>query len=128
MSEIVVVGLGPGDAGLLTRETERWLNSGRPVWLRTRIHPTVAELPESASWGDFDALYEQASDFDTLYDQIVAALLDAAAAADGPIVYAVPGHPTIGESTVARLRAIALGRGVGVQIVPTVSFLDVAAP
>src|SRR5215207_9939876 len=116
MSEIVVVGLGPGDAGLLTRETDRWLNSGRPVWLRTRIHPTVDALPESTAWGDFDALYEQARDFDSLYGQIVAALLDAAEAADGPVVYAVPGHPTIGESTVARLRAAAPARGVGVRI------------
>ena len=128
MAEIVVVGLGPGDASLLTREADRWLASGRPVWLRTRIHPTVAALPEASGWGDFDALYEQADDFDALYDAIVAALLDAAEAADGPIVYAVPGHPTIGESTVARLRAAAPGRGIAVRIVPGVSFLDVIAP
>ncbi|MFN8516856.1 MAG: nucleoside triphosphate pyrophosphohydrolase [Chloroflexia bacterium] len=127
MSEIVVVGLGPGDAGLLTREAARWLESGRPVWLRTRIHPTVGELAGSEGWGDFDALYEQASDFDSLYDQIVVALLDAAEAADGPIVYAVPGHPMIGESTVRRLRDAAPGR-VDVRIVPGVSFLDVIAP
>lgn len=127
MSEIVVVGLGPGDAGLLTREAGRWLESGRPVWLRTRIHPTVEELAGSDGWYDFDALYENASDFDSLYDQIVAALLDAAEAADGPIVYAVPGHPMIGESTVRRLRDAAVGR-VDVRIVPGVSFLDVIAP
>jgi tetrapyrrole methylase family protein/MazG family protein len=128
MSEIVVVGLGPGDAGLLTREVGRWLESGRPVWLRTRIHPTVEQLPRSDGWGDFDALYERATDFDSLYDQIVAALLDAAEATEGPIIYAVPGHPTIGESTVRRLRDAAPGRGVEVRVVPGVSFLDVAAP
>lgn len=128
MSEIVVVGLGPGDAGLLTREAGRWLESGYPVWLRTRIHPTVAALPGSGEWADCDALYERASDFDTLYDQIVAAVLEAAEAAEGPLVYAVPGHPTIGESTVARLREAAPARGIAVRIVPGVSFLDVVAP
>lgn len=128
MSAIVVVGLGPGDAGLLTREATRWLESGRPVWLRTRVHPTVADLPGAAGWGDFDALYESATDFDALYDRIVAALLDAADAADGPIVYAVPGHPSFGESTVARLGTAAPARGVAVRIVPGVSFLDAVAP
>lgn len=128
MSAIVVVGLGPGGAGLLTREAEHWLESGRPVWLRTRIHPTVAALPGASGWRDFDDLYEQASDFDTLYAAIVDALLDAAENEAGPIVYAVPGHPTIGESTVARLRAVAPARGVTVRIVAGISFLDVIAP
>ena len=128
MAEIVVVGLGPGDAGLLTREAERWLGAGHPVCLRTRIHPTVDALPEAAGWADFDALYEQASDFDALYDAIVAALLVAAEATDGPLVYAVPGHPTMGERTVARLRVAAAERGIAVRIVPGVSFLDVIAP
>ncbi len=127
MSAIVVVGLGPGGAGLLTREAEQWLESGRPVWLRTRIHPTVAALPGTAGWNDFDALYEQASDFDTLYASIVEALLVAAEAEAGPIIYAVPGHPTMGESTVTRLRAVAPARGVTVKIVAGISFLDVIA-
>ncbi|MDP9370934.1 MAG: SAM-dependent methyltransferase, partial [Chloroflexota bacterium] len=133
--EIVVVGLGPGDPGLLTRDAIHWLESGRPVHLRTRIHPTVdalaGALPAAAAWAGFDRLYERAADFDALYAAIVAELLDAAvaaAAADGgAIVYAVPGHPTVGESTVARLRAAAPERGVRVRIVPGLSFVDAVA-
>ncbi len=133
--EIVVVGLGPGDPGLLTRDAIRWLESGRPVHLRTRIHPTVdalaGALPAAAAWAGFDRLYERAADFDALYAAIVAELLNAAvaaAAADGgAIVYAVPGHPTVGESTVARLRAAAPERGVRVRIVPGLSFVDAVA-
>jgi tetrapyrrole methylase family protein/MazG family protein len=132
LGEIVVVGLGPGDAGLLTRETLRWLESGRPLWLRTRIHPTVAGLPGADGWASFDALYEAADSFATLYQGIADALLDAARAAHaadgGPIVYAVPGHPTFGESTVALLRAAAPQRRVRLRIVPAVSFLDALAP
>ncbi len=131
---IIVVGLGPGDPGLLTRDAAGWLASGRPVHLRTRVHPTVEALAAQADgsfavagWASFDALYERAGDFEALYAAIVDELLGAAAAADGPIVYAVPGHPLIGESTVARLREAAPARGVGLRIVPGLSFVDVAA-
>ncbi|WBL36353.1 hypothetical protein O0235_01910 [Tepidiforma flava] len=41
---IHVVGLGPGDPGLLTQATAALLASGLPVILRTRHHPTVAGL------------------------------------------------------------------------------------
>ncbi len=130
--EIVVVGLGPGDPGLLTRDTLGWLEAGRPLWLRTRIHPTVAGLPGADEWASFDALYEAAESFAALYDQIAGALIEQAlathAADGGPIVYAVPGHPTIGESTVAILRVAALRERVALRIVPAVSFLDALAP
>lgn len=132
LGEIVVVGLGPGDAGLLTRETLTWLEAGRPLWLRTRIHPTIAGLPGADAWASFDDLYEAADSFAALYGQISAALIDAALAAHtadgGPIVYAVPGHPTIGESTVALLRLAAPQNHVRVRIIPAVSFLDALAP
>jgi len=132
LGEIVVVGLGPGDAGLLTRETLTWLEAGRPLWLRTRIHPTIAGLPGADEWASFDDLYEAAESFAALYGQISGALIDAALAAHaadgGPIVYAVPGHPTMGESTVALLRAAAPAEHIRVRIIPAVSFLDALAP
>ncbi|CAA9551913.1 MAG: possible tetrapyrrole methyltransferase domain / Nucleoside triphosphate pyrophosphohydrolase MazG, partial [uncultured Thermomicrobiales bacterium] len=125
--EIVVVGLGPAGAGLLTRDAAAWLDGGRPVWLRTRVHPTVDALPGAAGWASFDELYERADNFDALYDEIVARLLAAVDGADGPIVYAVPGHPLVGEETVARLRAAAPARGVRVRIVPGLIFVDILA-
>ena len=132
LGEIVVVGLGPGDAGLLTRETLTWLEAGRPLRLRTRIHPTIAGLPGADAWASFDDLYEAADSFAALYQQIAAALIAAALAAHaadgGPIVYAVPGHPTIGESTVALLRVAAPQQHVRVRLIPAVSFLDALAP
>jgi tetrapyrrole methylase family protein / MazG family protein len=115
--ELVVVGLGPGDPGLLTREAAGWLAGGHPVYLRTRVHPTVAALPEAAGWPSFDHLYEDADDFAALYDAIVAALLAAARDAGGPVVYAVPGHPLVGESTVARLRDAARAGDLTLRLV-----------
>ncbi|HET8629549.1 MAG TPA: nucleoside triphosphate pyrophosphohydrolase, partial [Thermomicrobiales bacterium] len=100
---------------------------GGPVYLRTRVHPTVAALPAAAGWPSFDHLYEEAGDFAALYDAIVAALLAAARDAGGPIVYAVPGHPLVGESTVARLRDAARAGDLALRLVAGVSFVDVAA-
>ncbi|HYG58784.1 MAG TPA: SAM-dependent methyltransferase, partial [Symbiobacteriaceae bacterium] len=38
---ITIVGLGPGSPGHLTMGALEALKSGRPVLLRTAIHPTV---------------------------------------------------------------------------------------
>ena len=43
---IVVVGLGPGNGRLLTREAWDILSTAPRVYLRTARHPTVADLPE----------------------------------------------------------------------------------
>lgn len=124
--EIVVVGLGPGDPAHLTVEATRWLSGAYPVYLRTRVHPTVAGLPAAEAWPSFDRHYDEAADFTTLYANIVAELLARARAATTSIVYAVPGHPLVGESTVTLLLASAPAAGVTVRVLPAVSFLDVA--
>lgn len=99
---ITVVGMGPGDPDLLTTAAKRALEGAPLVYLRTKRHPTVALLD---AWGKpyhaYDPLYDRQEDFDSLYDEIVADLV--AKAKDGPICYAVPGHPLVAESTVQRL-------------------------
>lgn len=121
---IDVIGLGPGPARYLTLESRDLLLAG-PVYLRTAVHPTIAELK---SWGcrysSFDRLYEAATDFDSLYRQIVDQLLSEARA-QGSIVYAVPGNPLVAETTVTQLLAAAKGSDVTVKIHTAVSCLDV---
>jgi len=119
--EIVVVGLGPGDPGLLTMETALALGSSR-VFLRTRIHPTVDNLPNSSTWPSFDDLYEQLETFEAIYERIVETLLREVES--GSLVYAVPGHPLFGEATVRRLLQVAAERQVQVRVLPGISFLD----
>jgi tetrapyrrole methylase family protein/MazG family protein len=122
---IDVVGLGPGPARLLTLETRDLLMMGSPVYLRTAIHPTVAEL---RTWGcaftSFDSLYEQANDFQSLYRQIAEHLLKEAQSS-GRIVYAVPGHPLVAESTVQYLLQAAPVHGIELNIHTAVSCTDV---
>ena len=119
---IIVVGLGPGNGRLLTREAWALLSGAAEVYLRTARHPAVADLAPGVVRHSFDALYDSAPDFATVYAQIVARLLDLGAAED--VIYAVPGHPLVGEATVTGLLAEAARREIPVRIVPGLSFIE----
>ena len=124
LPRVVVCGLGPATAGLVTAETRAAVDRIGHRYLRTRRHPS-AEVVEPAE--SFDELYESAATIDEVYDGIVEALV-AAAGAHGEVLYAVPGSPTVAESTVERLRNVAniAGRGIEVEVLAAVSFLDLA--
>jgi tetrapyrrole methylase family protein / MazG family protein len=116
-----VVGLGPGDASLLTRRTYEVLRDAPIVRLRTRVHPAAAEFLDVAS---YDELYERAESFEVLYDAIAADLIELARnAPGGEVVYAVPGSPVVAERTVELLVA---SNDVTTILEPAVSVIDVA--
>ncbi|MCC7107235.1 MAG: nucleoside triphosphate pyrophosphohydrolase, partial [Chloroflexi bacterium] len=118
-----VVGLGPGSYDLVTLRAARLIESADRLFLRTAVHPAVAELPAGLAWSSFDNLYEQASDFGEVYETIVSQLLEAARG-EASVVYAVPGDPAFGEETVRLLAERASGAGVTPRLVPAVSFLS----
>lgn len=120
---LTVVGLGPGDPSLLTTEALEILAAAPEVWLRTSRHPTVAGLPVGPAYCSFDDVYEREPTFDAVYAAIVAGVLDLAARAEG-VVYAVPGHPLFGESTVRALLLGAHDAGLPMRIVAGISFVD----
>src|SRR6476661_4984106 len=120
---ITILGLGPGDAALLTRQAWELLQSARVLYLRTAIHPTVAELPAHLELRPFDALYEAAGAFGEVYDQIAADLV-ARAGAGEDVLYAVPGHPLVAEATTRRLLALAGERAIEVRVVAGLSFVE----
>lgn len=122
---ITIVGLGPGDPRYLTREAWEVLTSAAAVWLRTARHPTLAGLPPTITLHDFDALYEAAEDFDAVYRAIAQQILLLAQRPQG-VIYAVPGHPLVGESTVQQILAGAQERGIAVRIVEGLSFVEPA--
>lgn len=118
---IVVVGLGPGDDSLVTSATRDAIQRIPHRFLRTRVHPSahvVLDAPGGAT--TFDRLYENADDFEQVYQSIVAELV-AAALQFGEILYAVPGSPTVLERTVALLRH---EKSVELHVHSAVSFLD----
>ncbi len=120
-----IAGLGPGAASLLTVAVHDLLASGLPVLLRTRHHPTVAELDPSGAWAACDDIYQRGLTFEDAYAAVVERVLAFAAEGDG--IYAVPGHPLVAEATVARVVALARERGIAFRVHPGISFADVAA-
>ena len=124
MGNIIVIGLGPGNPGSLTREALDYLTSGCPVYFRTMRHPSARYLAGKAlKYRSFDHLYEKSESFNSVYGLITGSLIKAAKQR-GTICYAVPGHPLVGEATVEKLRLEAPRRGVKVKIVEGLSFLE----
>lgn len=125
--QLTIVGLGPGDASLLTLEAQRELASASEIWLRTARHPAVAGLPEGPRRESFDRIYDELDTFDAVYERIASDVLGLARRPSG-VVYAVPGHPLFGEATVRALLDRAAGAGIErIRIVAGLSFLDAAA-
>ncbi|HAZ39333.1 MAG TPA: MazG family protein, partial [Exiguobacterium sp.] len=117
---ITIVGLGVGELEQLPFGIYRLLkNTTQPVYLRTVDHPVVSELAaEGMNFTSFDSVYERHSRFEDVYTEIVEELLRLSETTD--IIYAVPGHPLVAESTVQQL----LQRTDNVDVVGGQSFLD----
>ncbi len=113
---ITVVGLGPGDPGLITGQTLAAIEEHPTRFLRTTRHPSAHLVPGAQS---FDSIYESADTFAAVYEAITERLLTAAAAE--PVIYAVPGSPLVLERTVQLLRQ----SGAELRVLPAVGFLDV---
>jgi tetrapyrrole methylase family protein/MazG family protein len=121
---VVVVGLGPAGPDLLSRAALDALAAVPPSarYLRTSRHPAASAV-EGAS--TFDHRYEAAATMDEVYAGIADDLV-AAAGDVGEVVYAVPGSPLVAERTVDLLRARAATGTFSLEIVPALSFLDLA--
>jgi len=125
MRGITIVGLGPGSPDLLTMEAYKTLESATEVWVRTRRHPTVAALPGNAVIESFDSVYEAHDSFESLYQEIADRVVALGRRPEG-VIYAVPGHPAIGEASVPQIRASADREGLPVRIMAGLSFVEPA--
>ena len=123
--KLTIVGLGPGRWELLTGEAQAVLTSAPEVWLRTSRHPIVAHLLARLTVRSFDDLADASEDLDRL-DQAIATRVVELAERPAGVVYAVPGHPLVGDAGVQRIVKAAAGRGYQPRIVPGLSFVDVA--
>jgi len=121
---LYIVGLGPGDPGLISRRGfELLTQENARVILRTGQHPVATELAKRAvSFETYDELYASLPGFEQVYGAIVTDV--ARRAMDADIVYAVPGNPMVAESTVLMLIALGKERGFAVEVVVAPSSLD----
>lgn len=124
MGTLTVVGLGPAGPELVNAATIAAIAAVAPArrWLRTSRHPAATVVGTELT---FDAVYEAEPTFEAVYRRIADTLL--AAAADGePVLYAVPGSPRVLERTVDLLVQEGTAAGIAVEVVPAMSFLDLA--
>jgi tetrapyrrole methylase family protein/MazG family protein len=119
---LTIVGLGPGDPKMLTLEAQELLRSAPEIYVRTRKHPTVQALP-AAAVRSFDHIYEERDDFAQVYAAIADEVIRLAQRGEG-VLYAVPGHPLVGERSVQLILGMAREAGIPVRIVHGLSFLE----
>lgn len=120
---IIILGLGPGDPAYLTVRAAEVLTSSERIYLRTGQHPTVQGLPEGLEIHSFDWIYEEEADFQTVYQRIAERVI-ALTKEHSQVVYGVPGDPFIAEDTPALIVEMARKAGIGVEVIPGLSFLE----
>ncbi len=119
-----MVGLGPAGPDLVTvgatQAIERTTAAQR--FLRTARHPAATVVGGATT---FDDAYRRFDRFEQVYEHIAAAVVEQAHA-QGEVLYAVPGSPRVLERTVDLLEAAAAGGELALDVVPGLSFLDLA--
>lgn len=120
---ITIVGLGPGDPSLMTRQAWQLLQEIEEIYLRTRMHPTVAGFPAGLRVHSFDHYYEEGASFDEVYENIIETILTLSHRESG-VVYGVPGHPFVAEMTCPEITRRAKEAGIPVTVVEGLSFLE----
>lgn len=120
---ITIIGLGPGNIDLLTKQTWELLNQLDLIYLRTAQHPAVGGFPKNIQIISFDEYYQKFNDFDEVYEKIVDTIIEKAGEGKS-ITYAVPGHPFVAETTSPRICQRAKQLGIPVRVFEAVSFLE----
>lgn len=123
MGRITLIGLGPGGAGMMTREAWDWLGNQAEVYVRTRHHPAVSELPASVNVYSFDHFYESGETFEEVYEKIVSTIMELSLQPQG-VTYAVPGHPMVAEATSLEILRRSAEKGTAIKVYDGISFLE----
>ena len=120
---ITLLGLGPGSPDLLTRQAWKILEEASEIYLRTRQHPAVDGFPAGLKIHSFDHLYEEMDSFEDVYARIVDEILELGQRPGG-VIYAVPGHPMVAESTGPEIFRCAREMEIPIRIYEGLSFIE----
>jgi len=113
---ITIVGLGYGASDNLSLKAWRTIEDTQTLYLRTKHHPIVSELPKHLTCISFDDLRHTP---ETIANEILKV-----AQSPQDVVYAVAGDPMIGEATVLCLIKLASDENIDVEIVHGISFIE----
>lgn len=120
---ITIVGLGNYGLDDLPLGIYKYLKKQSTVYTRTLDHPVINELKEDIEFRSFDAQYEAHKSFDDVYESIVKNLI--AASEHENVVYTVPGHPRVAETTTVKLEAYAKAHNdIQIEVLGGKSFID----
>ena len=119
---ITIVGLGAGKRPFPNQSSLGNFEPDRCCLFAHRATSSRGRLASKCDCHSFDHIYETADSFATVYDTHRGRALQRAQ--EAAIVYAVPGHPFVGESTVTKLVAQAESVGLPVEIVAGLSFVE----
>ncbi len=123
---LTLAGLGPAGLSLLSSEALQLLERAPRLILRTERHPGADELrARGVAFESLDHIYQGTRNFADLYPSLAEAVLTAARS--GPVVYAVPGHPLLGEESVRILIQRCQAEGLTYRVLPAPGFTDVVA-
>ncbi len=123
MHSLKIVGLGPGDAGLITMASIVVMKRATCLLLRTAVHPTVSYLKEKGIvFEALDRFYEDGRSFEEVYDTMTDYVMERLKEDD--VVFAVPGSPAVAEHTVTELVEKCKTAGVPYEVLPGMSFLE----
>ncbi len=118
---ITIVGLGPGPATLLTGEARNILETAEEVYTLTSEDRGAFTPSQHTRVHSFDhALYGE-----HVMQSVVEELLSVARSSSD-VVYAVPGHPLVGNATVASLIERCMEESIDYRIVHGVSQIEIA--
>src|SRR4051812_5648132 len=127
--DLIILGLGPAGLSLLPGDAAAVLFSAPRLILRTARHPAAEELwARGVPFTSLDQVYDRTPSFAELYPRLSEAVLEEAGTSGAaPVVYAVPGHPLMGEESVKLLLRSAVDRGLTTRVIPAPGFVDVVA-
>lgn len=120
---ITIIGLGPGAIEDITLAVWRILEEADEVFLRTDQHPLLSQLPQRPTYHSFDAWYETTESFEALYERITTEIIRLGQRPQG-VIYAVPGHPMVGERTTQLILERAEQAKIPVKILGGLSFIE----
>ncbi|MBI2862293.1 MAG: nucleoside triphosphate pyrophosphohydrolase [Chloroflexi bacterium] len=120
---VTIVGLGPGDWHLVTHEARKVLETAPEIWLRTMQHPAAAFLAVSKRVSSFDYLAHKRGPLARVHQVLAETVLKLGRRPEG-VVYAVPGHPLIDDSSVKMILRLVAEEGLPVAVVAGISFVD----
>jgi tetrapyrrole methylase family protein/MazG family protein len=118
---ITVVGVGPAGPELVTPLARAAIEANERRFVRTTHHPAIAVVDGAVSFDDVDGAEATGADA----EEVIAARLIAEAQA-GDLVYVVPGSPLVLERSVELLREAAAAGELDLEVVASMSFLDLA--